>query len=282
MSTQDWSHSSPSGGIALASALVSVISATVALAVASEDYRPVLAIIAIGGTVIALDVALAAGVSIVFQSGYGEGILVRAFIIITIGFVVSTVVAGLAGVGAVTACRRCFTTIGPYHIVISVIVVNAIIVSAGSAFNGLLPDVQVIGLRLIVDRGVFQGIDEEIALAAGMTAILFTIFPVAFVAAVAFASATAARRWYSNDGMDRIVSVTAIGIAIIAAAISALAAAVYVAYVISDAHAHYAGRGRDLDVASAIVAGTIAILGCAVTAVLAGVVSWWYRTLRRR
>lgn len=284
MSTQDWfGYSSPSWGVALGSALVSVASAAVALAVASADFRPTVAIIAIAGTVIALYVAVAAGVGILFPSEYRDGIPVRAFVIIVVGLFVSTVIAGVAAAGAVNTCRRCFANIGPYHIVISVIVVNTIIVSSGSAFNGLLPDVGVIGLRIsYVDRGVFYGLDEEIALAAGMTAILFTIFPVAFVSVATFASATAARRRYSNEEIDRTVSITAIGVSIIAAVVAALSAAIYVAYVISDAHAHHAGLGRDLDVASAIVAGIVAFLGCAIVAVLAGVIAWWYRALRHR
>ena len=268
MSTQDWlGYSSPSWGVALGSALVSVASAAVALAVASGDFRPTVAIIAIAGTVIALDVAVAAGVGILFPSGYSDGIPVRALVIIAVGLVVSTVIAGVAGVGAVTACRRYFTNRNPYYIVMTAIVVNAIIVSAGASFNGFLPG---------------GGIDEEIALAAGMTAILFTIFPVSFVSTITFASATAIRRWYSNDRLDRTVSITAIGISVMTAIVAALTAVVYVVGVVADVNAHYADWGTDLGVAPAVEAGIIAILGCAVTAGFVGVIAWWYRTLRQR
>ena len=268
MSTQDWfGYSSPSWGVALGSALVSVASAAVALAVASGDYRPIVAIIAIAGTVIALDVAVAAGFGILFPSGYSDGIPVRALAIIAVGLVVSAVIAGVTGVGAVTACRQCFTNSNPYYIVISAIVVNAIIVSAGASFNGFLPG---------------GGIDEEIGLAAGMTAILFTIFPVSFVSTIAFASATAIRRWYSNDRLDRTVSITAIGISVMAAIVAALTAVVYIVGVVADVNAHYADWGTELGAAPAVEAGIIAILGCAVTAVFAGVIAWWYRALRQR
>ena len=269
MSTQDWfGYSSPSWGVALGSALMSVASAAVVLAVASGDYRPIVAIIAIAGTVIALDVAVAAGVGILFPSGYSDGIPIRdALVIIAVGLVVSAVIAGVAGVGALTVCRQCFTNSNSYYIVISAIVVNAIIVSAGASFNGFLPG---------------GGIDEEIALAAGMTAILFTIFPVSFVSTIAFASATAIRRWYSNDRLDRTVSITAIGISVMAAIVAALTAVVYIVGVVADVNAHYADWGTDLGVAPAVKAGIIAILGCAVTAVFAGVIAWWYRALRQR
>ena len=268
VSTFDWIGSSPPGsGIALGSALVSVASAAVALAVASGDYRPIVAIIAIAGTVIALDVAVAAGIGILFPSGYSDGIPVRALAIIAVGLVVSTVIAGLAGVGAVTACRRCFANSNPYYIVASAIVVNAIIVSAGASFNGFLPG---------------SGIDVEIAMAAGMTAILFTIFPVLLVSTITFASATAVRRWYSNDRIGRTVSITVIGISVMAAIVAALTAVVYIVGVVADVNAHYADWGIELGVAPAVKAGIIAILGCAVTAVFAGVIAWWYRALRQR
>ena len=286
MSTQDWwGYQSHSWSVALGSALVSVASATVVLSgwLPRDNFRSIVAIVAIAGTVIALDVAVAAGTAILFPSGYSDGIPVRAFVISAVGLVISTVIAGLVGVGAVNACRRCFANVNPYYIVISAIVVNAIVVSAGSSFNGLLPDQDFIGLRFTyVDRGVFYGLGEEIAVAAGISAILMTLFPVTFISAAAFTIAIAVRRRYSNDRIDHIVSITAIGISIFAAVVAALAAVVYVVYVVVDANAYHADQGRDLDVASAIVAGLVAILGCAITAGLAGVIAWWYRALRQR
>ena len=200
-----------------------------------------------------------------------------------VALVVSTIIVVLAGLGAVTVCRRYFANTGPYHIVVSAIVVNAIVVSAGSAFNALLPDQEYIGLRLTyVERGVFYGLGEEIAASAGFTAILFTIFPVTFVSAIAFAGATAIRRWYGDDRIDRIVSVTAIGVSILSAVVATLAAAIYVVHVVADANAYHARWGQDLDAASAIVAGVVALLGCTIIVGLAGVIAWRYRALRPR
>lgn len=284
-SNQNWLGSSaPGGGIALGSALVSVTSATVALAIVSKDFRPIVAVVAIAGTVIALDLAVAAGIGVVnFPSMNSDRIGVGSLVFYGVALAVLTIIAGLAGLGAVAVCRRCFANTGPYHIVISAIVVNAIVVSAGSAFNALLLDQEFIGLRLTyVDRGVFYGLGEEIAVAAGISAISMTIFPVTFISAAAFTIAIAVQRRYSNDRIDRIGSVTAIGVSILAAVVATLAAVTYVVYVVADANAYHASQGRDLDVASAIVAGSVAILGCAITAVFAGVIAWWYRALRQR
>ena len=285
VSSFDWIGSSPPGsGVALGSALASVASAAVALAVFSRDFRPMLAMVAISGSIIALDVAVAAGVGVMnFPGSNSERTAVGHLIFFGVAFAASTVITGLAGFGAVGACRRCFTNTAPCYMVIWVFVINAVIVSAGSAFNGLLPDQEFIGLRLTyVDRGVFYGLIEDVAMAAGITAIVLTIFPVLCVSIAIFTSATAVLRRYSNDRIDYIVSVTAIGISIIAAVVATLSAAIYVAYVVADANAYHAGWGRDLDVASAVVAGVVAILGCAITAGLAGVIAWWYRTLRHR
>ena len=285
VSTFDWIGSSPAGsGVALGSALVSVASAAVALAMVCRDFRPVVAIVAIAGTVIALDLAVAAGIGVVnFPSMTSDRIGVGSLAFLGVALALSTIIAGLAGLGAVAVCRQCFANTDPYHIVIYAFVVNAIVVSTGSAFNELLLDQEFIGLRLTyVDRGVFYGLGEEIAVAAGISAISMTTFPVAFISAAAFTIAIAVRRRYSNDRIDRIVSVTAIGLSILAAAVATLAAVIYVVYVVADTNAYHASQGRDLDVDSAIVAGVVATLGCAITAGLAGIIAWWYRTLRQR
>jgi hypothetical protein len=276
---------SPAGNVAMIVSLVSIVSATVAVAVGSKDFRPIWAIIAIGGTVIALDVSLAIGVAALnFPSNNSDNIGAGAITAAGIGFVILTAVAGLVGVGALATCRRYFANTNPYLVSMLVIVVNAIVVSISSAFSGLSPDVEFrISDRIYpvtVDGGVLYGLGDDIGNAVGFTAILFTLFPVAFIAGVTFISATALLRRHDNEGIARAVSVTAIGISVVATVIAVLAATISVVDSVGDANAHHASWGRDLDVASAIVAGIVALLGCAVVAGLAGVVAWWFQSLR--
>ena len=282
----EWIGSSPPGsGIALGSALASVAAAAVALALFSRDFRPMLAIVAISGTIIALDVAIAAGAGVMnFPGSNSERIAIGHLIFFGVAFAVSAVIAGLAGLGAVAANRRCFTNTGPYYTVIWVVVINAVIVSAGSAFYGLLPDQEFkLGAGLVyVDRSAFYGLGDDIGMVAGVTVILLTNFPVTCVSIATFASATAVLRRYSNDRINRIVSVTAIGISIIAAIVATLSAAIHVTYVVADANAYHASWGQGLDIASAVVAGVVATLGCIITAGIASVVAWRYRSLRGR
>ena len=278
-------------GATMAVALLAVASASVAVAMDSEDYRPIVIIMAIAGTVVALDIALGAAVKVmpflskvVYYSSNEHQSIFWGSVFPVIAFVVSTVIAGLAGIRAVTAYNRCFPNVNAYYVVMLVIVMNTIIVSAGSIFESLRPDVEVASLFRItyVDRGVFYRLDDDIAFASLGVAMLFTAFPVAFVSAITFASAAAIRRRYGNEEGARIVSVTAIGMTVIAAVVVAFISAIHVIYSVSDSNAYHAGHGQELDVESAIVAGVISILGCAITAVLAGVIAWWYRALRQR
>ncbi len=278
---------SPAQFVAMIVALVSVVSAAIGLAVVSEDSGPVLTIIAaIGGTIIALDVAL--DVSIValnFPSNYSDNIDTGELIAAGVG-VVLTVIAGLALAGALATCRRYFTNTNPYFIVISVIVVNAIVVSVASAFSGLNPDAD-FGIsdrgfyRVPVDGGVFFGLGGDIE-SAVITAIFSIAFPVAFVAGATFISATAAWRRLSSERIARAISVTTIGISVFAAVIAVLVATIGVVDGVAGAEANEARWGLDLDVVSAVVAGLVAFLGCSVVTGLAGVVACWYQALKGR
>ncbi len=79
---------SPADDVAMIVALVSIVSASVAVAVSSKDFRPIWAIIAIGGTVIALDVSLAIGVAALnFPSNDSDNIGAGAITAAGVGFV---------------------------------------------------------------------------------------------------------------------------------------------------------------------------------------------------
>jgi hypothetical protein len=165
---------SPAGNVAMIVSLVSIVSATVAVAVGSKDFRPIWAIIAIGGTVIALDVSLAIGVAALnFPSNNSDNIGAGAITAAGIGFVILTAVAGLVGVGALATCRRYFANTNPYLVSMLVIVVNAIVVSISSAFSGLSPDVEFrISDRIYpvtVDGGVLYGLGDDIGNSVGFT-----------------------------------------------------------------------------------------------------------------
>lgn len=281
------------GAIAFSAMLVSlvaVVSSSVALAVGYSDFRPLLAVVAIGGTVIALDAALAAGVNAInFPSNDSEYTTIGGLIFNAVFCALAVVVAGFVGVKALSACRRYFGNVNPYIIVLSTIAVNAAVVTFGAVSSGVHPDIDFEisfsppGMDVIpVDGGMFYGLGQDITSAAVFDAIFFTVVPVMFISAIGVIGTIALRRRYFNCKTYSGIVVAATGIAMITSIIAVLVTTVGVIGGIADAKVHHASWGRDLDAASAMVAGIVAFLGCAVVAGLGGVVGWWFESLRAR
>ena len=275
---------------AMSVGLLAVMSSSVALAVGYSGFRPLLAVVAIGGTVIALDATLAAGVNAInFPSNESEYITIGGLIFNVVFCALAVLVAGFVGVKALSACRRYFRNVNPYIIVLSTIAVNAMVVTFGAASSGVHPDIDFeISFSpprmdvIPVDGGVLYGLGQDITSAAVFDAIFFTIVPVMFISAIGAIGTIALRRRYFNCRTYGGIVVAATGMAVITSIIAVLVTAVGVIGGIADAKVHHASWGRDLDADSAVVAGIVAFSGCTVVAGLAGAVGWWFQSLRER
>lgn len=277
-------------------ALLAVVAATAAVATLFDiktDSGTVLGFpSAIGGMVVALNVGLTFGanaihrlvVDVPLYPWQNEATLWIWDVVYWTAFTIGIVVAGLASVGAVTAGRRLLRDVSPIFIIAYAIAMNAVIVAVATAFSASWPDTEyslTLMRSVVVDNGPFYGVKDAIGDGAFVTGIPTTL-AVWFGFIVIFFIAGAVRR-YDNENIDRIVSLTAIGVAIIAAAVAVIIG-------VASAPAAVAGAndesirwyGRNLEAEPAIVAGVISILGCAITAGMAGIVAWWYRALRRR
>lgn len=277
-------------------ALLAVVAATVAVAVLFDiktDSGTVLGFSsAIGGLIVALNVGLTFGVNAIhylvvdipLYPWQNEATLWIWHVVYWTAFAIGIVVAGLASVGAVTAGRRLFGDVSLILIIAGAIAMNTVIVAVAAAFSGSAPDTEysiTLMRSAVVDNGPFYGVKDAIGegtFIAGMpttVAVWFGFIAIFFVAG--------AVRRYDNENIDRIVSLTAIGVAIISAAVAVIIG-------VASAPAAIAGAndesirwyGRGLETEPAIVAGMVSILGCAITSGMAGIVAWWYRALRRR
>ena len=259
--------------IVLVAAVVAVVSASVVVAVTSEGLGAIVVFAAIGSIVIALDVALEAGV-IIAISAVADNIRVGVFVAAGISFAVAAIVAGLAIVGVVAARRRLGRSFNPILVIVIVTVVNTVLIAGVAAFDASHPGRE---LSVIIDRSVYSGLHDYIWMGIVISVVCTVI--ILFLATVILIFGHSCRSWYRDAEAERIISVTAIGVAVIAAVVSMFITGLNIAIT----NAHYIDwYGQGLNIATAVAAGGVSIIGCAVTAGIAGIVAWWYRALRER
>ena len=261
--------------VVLATAIVAVVSAAIAVAVTSEGSGIVVAFAAIGGAVIALDVALIAGLIIVISTVIAH-IYTGVFIAVAYGvFGVSIIVAGFAYVGVIVVYRRLEQRfVHPLVSITAVIAVNAILISVTSALNASHPGSD---LSLIVDRSIYSGIHDYIWMGV-IVSIIWVVVILILYTIVLFVVQNC-RRLLIDAGSEHMIVVTAIAIAIIATIVSVFFTVINTANT-NTRYIDWYGEGLDLD--AAVATGGVSIAGCAITAAVAGVVAWWYEALRKR
>lgn len=284
--TSSWGRELALTDIPKVTGLVAIVSASVALAIASSNFKSALSIVAIGCTVIAIDVAVATGVSAMnFPSITSDNSSIGTLTIYGVVSCVFIVIAGLTGTVGIALCREHFGNVRSYLILLSVIALNVIVLVFSSAIRGIHPDVDIEFTAgqiqsIPINNGMLFGVGYDISDAAlflcGTTAIL------TFISVIILTGIIILKRRYNNATSNRIIiSMTAI--TIIASIVTVLFAGVSIFIAIADFNAyHYSSSGRDLDVASALVAGIVALLGCTVVTGLAGAVAWWFQSLRGR
>ena len=223
--------------------LVMGMSATIAVAMATEGVGPMAFFTAICIIVVALNVALFLCVGFIIED---SGLPIPA-IVLPVFVVLAIIIAGLANFGAVAACRRWFPDARAIRVVVVAIFANVFVVGAISAASASQPDA----------GDLFSGMGGDIWIGTGLASIFAG--EIWFVVTVVFLVAAALRNRCRNAGIDRIIFTVAVGGAVVLAIIT-------IAFTVSITGISIANSDRSFDIPAAIVAGVVSLLsGLAVT-----------------
>ena len=235
--------------VVVALIMIAGVFATVAVVMASDGFGPIVFFTTVGGTVMALNVALFLSVALTINN---SGLPIPA-IVLPVFTAVAIVIAALFSVGSVAAGHRWFPSRNPVTIVIVAVGVNFFIVAVASAIFASEPD----------GGNLFFGVGGDIWFGTGLAS-LFT-GEIWFVVTVVFVVAAALRNRCRNAGIDRIISTIAVGGAVIIAIVTIIFAAFIIIISI-------ANTDKSFDVVSAIVAGVVSLLSGIAAAGIAAII----------
>lgn len=228
---------------------IGVAAASAAVAMSTDSFGTAVAFAAITATSIAFDVAWFF-VGLAIYDGVFFGLIPNIFSIIF--GLIFVIITGIAYASTMTICRKWFSYTNPVWAAVSGIIVAFLIITGVVA----------------IQSGMFQyvAISSHASASAGLVVIMAF-----FLGAIVFFVVVPCRKLCHAIGIDRVISIIAICVTIVATVVSVGVAVIS----LSDAIDAFG-------IIPAVAAMGWNTVQCAIIVGLASVVVWWYRALRRR
>ena len=258
----------------LIAALVATVAASTAVAIAPTAIGTIWVFLAMAGLVVAFDIALATG-GIVVLSAVTDQSYVGAYVVgAAVAFVLAVVAAGLISVGVVAAFRQIGHRVNPTLVTVIVLLLNTFLIAVVAALSASHPGGQ---FSVVLNRSIYSGVHDY--LWQGIVMSFMWAIVVLLLATGVFLAIHWCRRLLDRISSQRMISVFAVAVAIIAAIVSVFFAGLNIAAT-SAGYVEWYGHG--MDISNAVTVGGVSIVMCAVTGGIASVIAWCWNALRQR